>query len=141
MPNPMVGAVIVRDGQIVGEGWHERYGSPHAEVNAIKAVENPTILNECSIYVTLEPCSHFGKTPPCANLLIDSGIRHVIIGCSDPNPKVAGQGVSRLRDAGITVTEGVRERECVTLNRRFILFHRLRRPFVVLKWAEITDCP
>ncbi|NBT07067.1 MAG: bifunctional diaminohydroxyphosphoribosylaminopyrimidine deaminase/5-amino-6-(5-phosphoribosylamino)uracil reductase RibD, partial [Betaproteobacteria bacterium] len=104
MPNPMVGAVIVHNETVIGEGFHERYGGPHAEVHAIQSVQDKSLLKEATIYVTLEPCSHFGKTPPCADLLIESGIKHVVVGCEDPNPKVAGSGIKKLQDAGIRVT-------------------------------------
>lgn len=139
MPNPMVGAVIVHNDIIIGEGFHARYGGPHAEVHAIQSVKDPSLLKDSTIYVSLEPCSHFGKTPPCADLLVKSGIPNVVIGCRDPNPQVSGRGIQKLRDAGITVHEGVSERECIMLNRRFILFHRLQRPYVILKWAETAD--
>lgn len=139
MPNPMVAAVIVRDGQVIGEGYHQRYGGPHAEVVAVESVSDRSLLKESTLYVTLEPCSHFGKTPPCADLVIESGIRNVVVGCRDPNPKVAGQGIQKLRDAGISVHEGLRARECVVLNRRFMLFHLQHRPYVILKWAETAD--
>jgi diaminohydroxyphosphoribosylaminopyrimidine deaminase/5-amino-6-(5-phosphoribosylamino)uracil reductase len=139
MPNPMVGAVIVHNNTIIGEGYHQQYGGPHAEVFAFETVANKEVLKEATLYVSLEPCSHFGKTPPCADLVIQSGIRNVAVGCRDPNPKVAGQGIQKLRDAGITVHEGIRERECVMLNRRFILFQRMKRPYVILKWAETAD--
>ena len=139
MPNPMVGAVIVHEDTIIGEGYHQAYGGPHAEVFAVQSVQDRSLLKDSTIYVSLEPCSHFGKTPPCADLIIESGIKSVVVGCRDPNPKVAGQGIQKLRDAGIAVHEGVRERECVMLNRRFILFQRMRRPYVILKWAETAD--
>jgi len=139
MPNPMVGAVIVHEDTIIGEGYHQAYGGPHAEVFAVQSVQDRSLLKDSTIYVSLEPCSHFGKTPPCADLIIESGIKSVVVGCKDPNPKVAGQGIQKLRDAGIAVHEGVRERECVMLNRRFILFQRMRRPYVILKWAETAD--
>lgn len=139
MPNPMVGAVIVHNDTVIGEGYHQVYGGPHAEVFAVDSVRDRSLLKEATLYVSLEPCSHFGKTPPCADLVIESGIRNVVVGCRDPNPKVAGQGIQKLRDAGITIHEGVRERECVMLNRRFILFQRTRRPYVILKWAETAD--
>jgi diaminohydroxyphosphoribosylaminopyrimidine deaminase/5-amino-6-(5-phosphoribosylamino)uracil reductase len=139
MPNPMVGAVIVYNDRIIGEGYHQLYGGPHAEVFALEAVRDRSLLKDATLYVSLEPCSHFGKTPPCADLVLKSGIRNVVVGCRDPNPKVAGHGIQTLREAGISVTEGVRERECVVLNRRFILFHRLKRPYVILKWAETAD--
>jgi diaminohydroxyphosphoribosylaminopyrimidine deaminase/5-amino-6-(5-phosphoribosylamino)uracil reductase len=135
----MVGAVIVHNDTIIGEGYHQVYGGPHAEVFAIEAVQDRALLKDAILYVSLEPCSHFGKTPPCADLVIQSGIRTVVVGCKDPNPKVAGQGIQKLRDAGISVYEGIRERECVMLNRRFILFQRLQRPYVILKWAETAD--
>jgi len=139
MPNPLVGAVVVHNDRIIGEGYHQRYGGPHAEVFAINSVFDRTLLKDATIYVTLEPCSHFGKTPPCADLVIQSGIRNVVVGCRDPNPKVAGQGIQKLRNAGIVVHEGIRERECIMLNRRFILFQRMKRPYVILKWAETAD--
>ncbi len=138
MPNPMVGAVIVHKDRIIGEGYHEVYGGPHAEVNAIRAVQDPTLLKESTLFVTLEPCAHFGKTPPCADLVIESGIPHVAVGCRDPFPQVAGRGIAKLRNAGITVTELLRD-ECVLLNRRFILAHRERRPYIILKWAQSAD--
>ena len=139
MPNPMVGAVIVHNDTIIGEGYHQQYGGPHAEVFAVQAVQDRSLLKDATIYVSLEPCSHFGKTPPCADLVIESGIRNVVVGCNDPNPKVAGKGIQKLRDAGITVHEGVRERECIMLNRRFMMFQRMQRPYVILKWAETAD--
>lgn len=139
MPNPMVGAVVVHHDRIIGEGYHQRYGGPHAEVFAIESVSDRSLLKDATIYVSLEPCSHFGKTPPCADLIIQSGIRTVVIGCRDPNPKVAGQGIQKLRDAGVTVHVGIRERESIMLNRRFILFQRMKRPYVILKWAETAD--
>jgi len=139
MPNPMVGAVIVHNDTIIGEGYHQAYGGPHAEAFAFEAVAHQELLKDSTLYVSLEPCSHFGKTPPCADLIIRSGIRNVVVGCKDPNPQVAGQGIKKLRDVGITVHEGIRERECVMLNRRFILFQRMKRPYVILKWAETAD--
>ena len=138
-PNPMVGAVIVCDGRIIGEGWHRRFGGPHAEVNAVRSVENSEMLRRSTIYVTLEPCSHYGKTPPCAKLLIDSGVSRVVVGSLDPNPKVAGRGVAMLRDAGAEVTVGVLEEECKALNRAFMTSQTLRRPYVMLKWACSSD--
>ena len=138
MPNPMVGAVLVHKNRIIGEGYHEVYGGPHAEVNAIRAVRDPKLLKDSTLFVTLEPCAHFGKTPPCADLVIESGIRHVVVGCRDPFPEVAGRGIAKLQSAGITVTELLRD-ECVLLNRRFILAHRERRPYVILKWAQSAD--
>ena len=138
-PNPMVGAVVVYDGRIIGEGYHQHCGGPHAEVNAIRSVRNPELLSRSTIYVSLEPCAHYGKTPPCAQLLIDKGIRRVVVGCRDPFPKVDGRGIDMLRKAGIEVREGVLEEECLWLNRRFITFHTLRRPYITLKWAQSCD--
>ncbi len=141
MPNPMVGAVIVHDGRIIGEGWHRRYGGPHAEVNAVRSVrpEDETLLPLSTIYVSLEPCSHWGKTPPCAELLVEKGFRRIVVGCLDPNEKVSGRGIQRLRDAGAKVVVGVLEKECKWLNRKFITFHTLHRPYITLKWAESAD--
>lgn len=138
MPNPMVGAVIVHKDRIIGEGYHEVYGGPHAEVNAIRTVRDPKLLKESTLFVTLEPCAHFGKTPPCADLIIESQIPNVVVGCRDPFSEVAGRGIAKLESAGITVTELLRD-ECVLLNRRFILAHRERRPYVILKWAQSAD--
>lgn len=138
-PNPMVGAVIVCDGRIIGEGWHRRFGGPHAEVNAVRSVADPAMLRRSTIYVTLEPCSHYGKTPPCAKLLIDMGLPRVVVGSLDPNEKVAGRGVRMLREAGADVTVGVLEEECRALNRAFMTAHTLRRPYVMLKWACSAD--
>jgi diaminohydroxyphosphoribosylaminopyrimidine deaminase/5-amino-6-(5-phosphoribosylamino)uracil reductase len=138
MPNPRVGAVLVHKDRIIGEGYHEVYGGPHAEVNAIRAVRDPKLLTESTLFVTLEPCAHFGKTPPCADLVIESGIPHVVVGCRDPFPEVAGRGIAKLQNAGIEVTEILRD-ECILLNRHFILAHRERRPYVILKWAQSAD--
>ncbi len=141
-PNPMVGAVITAaDGRIIGEGWHRRYGSGHAEVNAVASVSETDrhLLPESTIYVTLEPCSHYGKTPPCAKLLIDNHLRRVVIGASDPNPLVSGRGVRMLREAGIEVTEGVLADECRALNSRFMTAQILGRPHITLKWAQSAD--
>lgn len=140
-PNPMVGAVIVHSGRIIGEGYHRRCGEGHAEVNAIASVApaDRHLLPLSTIYVTLEPCSHYGKTPPCSRLIIDNRIPRVVIGTVDPYEKVAGRGVTMLRDAGIEVTTGVLEDECRELNRRFFTAHTLRRPFVTLKWAQSAD--
>ena len=141
MPNPMVGAVIVHDGRIIGEGWHRRYGGPHAEVNAVRSVrpEDEALFSQSTIYVSLEPCSHWGKTPPCAELLVEKGFRRVVVGCLDPNEKVSGRGIQRLREAGAEVVVGVLEKECRWLNRKFITFHTLHRPYITLKWAESAD--
>lgn len=141
-PNPMVGAVIVGpDGRIIGEGWHRRYGGPHAEVNAIASVreEDKKLLPLSTIYVTLEPCSHYGKTPPCSKLIIEKRLKRVIIGMSDPFKEVSGRGIRMLRDAGIEVVENILEEECRNLNRRFITAHTLHRPFIQLKWAQSAD--
>lgn len=141
-PNPMVGAVIVSaDGRIIGEGWHRRFGQGHAEVNAVASVAEADrpLLHSATIYVTLEPCSHYGKTPPCAKLLIDCGIGRVVIASGDPNPKVSGRGVAMLREAGIEVAEGLMAEESRALNRPFMTAHTLRRPFVTLKWAQSAD--
>jgi len=138
-PNPMVGAVLVHNDRIIGEGYHHRYGEAHAEPNAIHSVSDKSLLSECTMYVNLEPCSHYGKTPPCANLIISSGIPRVIIGTTDPNPKVAGKGIQLLREAGITVITGVLEKECNELNKRFFIWQREKRPYVLLKWAQSHD--
>lgn len=138
-PNPLVGSVIVSNGKIIGEGWHFKAGSPHAEVNAIKSVRDKGILNKATIYVSLEPCSHYGKTPPCADLIVQSGIKNIVIGSLDPNPQVAGRGVKKLIDAGCRVEVGVLEKECLELNKRFFTFHQQKRPYIILKWAETLD--
>jgi len=138
-PNPLVGCVIVHNNKIIGEGWHKQAGNPHAEVNAINSVTNESLLKEATIYVSLEPCSHFGKTPPCANLIIEKGIKNVVIGSLDPNPKVAGKGIQLLKDAGCTVIERVLEDRCNQLNKRFFMFHIKKRPYIILKWAETND--
>ena len=152
-PNPMVGAVIVAremsmvNGQcsmkdrIIGEGYHVRCGEGHAEVNAFAAVSaaDEALLGEATLYVSLEPCSHYGKTPPCADLIIKKGVRRVVIGCQDDFAAVAGRGIEKLRQAGIDVTVGVMEQECRWLNRRFFTFHRLQRPYIILKWAQTAN--
>lgn len=138
-PNPMVGAVIVCDGKIIGEGYHVRCGEAHAEVNAIRSVKDPSLLKRATIYVSLEPCSHYGKTPPCADLIIEKQIPRIVIGCQDPFAKVAGRGIQKLKDAGREVVVGVLEAECRQLIRRFITFHTQRRPYITLKWAESAD--
>lgn len=139
-PNPMVGAVIVApDGTIIGEGWHRKCGEGHAEVNAVASVKDVNLLKDSTIYVTLEPCSHYGKTPPCAHLLIERGIPRVVVGCLDPFVEVSGRGVKMLEDAGIEVVVGVLEQECRDLNRRFMTAHTTRRPWVQLKWAQTAD--
>lgn len=138
-PNPMVGSVIVYEGKIIGEGWHKKAGEPHAEVNAINSVKDKSLLKKATIYVSLEPCSHFGKTPPCCNLIIDNKIPNVVIGTVDPNIKVAGNGIKRLMEAGVRVNVGVLEKECYELNKRFFTFHEKKRPYIILKWAESQD--
>ena len=138
-PNPMVGAVIVsKEGRIIGEGYHVRCGKGHAEVNAFASVKNEdeALLHEATVYVSLEPCSHYGKTPPCADLIIRKGVRRVVCGCIDPFAEVHGRGVEKLRKAGIEVTVGVLEKECLELNKRFITYNTHHRPYVILKWAE-----
>jgi diaminohydroxyphosphoribosylaminopyrimidine deaminase/5-amino-6-(5-phosphoribosylamino)uracil reductase len=141
-PNPMVGAVIVSaDGRIIGEGFHICCGQGHAEVNAFASV-NPAdehLLSEATLYVSLEPCSHYGKTPPCADLIVSKGIRRVVVGCIDEFAEVQGRGIRKLRNAGIEVTVGVLENECKALNRRFFTFHRLHRPYIILKWAQTAN--
>lgn len=138
-PNPMVGAVIVCDSRIIGEGYHRRCGGPHAEVNAINSVKERDLLSRSTIYVSLEPCAHYGKTPPCADLIIETGIRRVVIGCTDPFAKVNGLGIKKLREAGCEVQVGVLEQECRELNHRFFTFHEKHRPWIILKWAQSND--
>ena len=140
-PNPMVGAVIVHDGRIIGEGYHAYYGGPHAEVNAINSVkpEDLPFLKDSTIYVTLEPCAHYGKTPPCASLIVEKGIPNVVVGTLDPNPLVAGKGIKILNDAGISVKEGILEKECQEINRRFMFAQTSERPWIILKWAQSSD--
>ena len=141
-PNPMVGAVIVSsDGRIIGEGYHVRCGEGHAEVNAFASVkpEDEPLLAAATVYVSLEPCSHYGKTPPCADLIIKKGVKRVVVGCVDPFAEVQGRGIRRLIDAGIEVEVGVLEKECEALNRRFFTFHREHRPYIILKWAQTAN--
>lgn len=138
-PNPMVGCVIVHDGIIIGEGFHEKFGQPHAEVNAIRSVRNPELLLYSTLYVSLEPCAHFGKTPPCSDLIIESRIPRVVIGTVDPFAQVAGKGIERMKNAGIEVDLGLLEAECRDLNRRFFTFHEKKRPYIILKWAQTLD--
>lgn len=139
--NPMVGAVIVHNGRIIGEGFHRRYGEGHAEVNAVASVSaaDAALLPESTIYVTLEPCSHYGKTPPCSKLIIDKGIRRVVVGSLDPFPEVSGRGIRMLREAGREVVTGVLEKECLELNRQFMTAHTRKRPYILLKWAQSAD--
>lgn len=138
-PNPLVGSVIVHDGRIIGEGWHRAFGDAHAEVVAVASVHDKHLLPASTVYVTLEPCTHYGKTPPCANMLIEHGVRRVVIGATDSNPKVAGGGIARLRDAGVEVSTGVLEESCRYVNRRFFTFVEQKRPYIILKWAETSD--
>lgn len=137
--NPLVGSVIVCDGKIIGEGWHRKAGEPHAEVNAVNSVKDKSLLSKATIYVSLEPCSHFGKTPPCCDLIIAHNIPNVVIGTVDPFAKVAGNGIKKLIEAGKNVTVGVLEDECNELNKRFFTFHQQKRPYIFLKWAESAD--
>jgi len=138
-PNPMVGSVIVLNDSIIGEGWHKKAGEPHAEVNAINSVSDKSLLKDATIYVSLEPCSHYGKTPPCANLIVENGIRNVVIGVIDENSIVSGRGVKHLQNNGCNVVVGILEKECKELNKRFFTFHIKKRPFIILKWAETAD--
>jgi diaminohydroxyphosphoribosylaminopyrimidine deaminase / 5-amino-6-(5-phosphoribosylamino)uracil reductase len=138
-PNPMVGCVLVHHNKIIGEGWHKKYGGWHAEVNAVNSVEDTSLLSESTAYVTLEPCSHFGKTPPCADLLIKYELKKVIICNIDSNPLVGGKGIAKLQQAGITVQTGVLEAEGRELNKRFFTFMEKKRPYIILKWAETAD--
>ncbi len=138
-PNPMVGAVLVCNGRIIGEGYHRRCGEAHAEVNAINSVRQQKLISHSTIYVSLEPCAHYGKTPPCAQLIIDRKIQRVVVGCRDPFARVDGRGIAMLREAGINVTVGILEQECLWLNRHFITFHTLGRPYITLKWAQSKD--
>ncbi len=137
--NPMVGSVIVYDGDIIGEGYHEKYGEAHAEVNAINSVKDKSLLPKSTLYVNLEPCAHFGKTPPCSNLIIEHKIPKVVIGCVDTFSEVAGKGIQKMKDAGTEVVVGVLERESRELNKRFFTFHEKKRPYITLKWAESKD--
>lgn len=138
-PNPLVGAVVVHKGKIIGEGYHRQYGGPHAEVNAVNSVKDKNLLQEATIYVTLEPCSHYGKTPPCADMLVANRLKRVVVGCIDPFAKVCGNGIDKLRQAGIEVSVGVCEQECTELIKRFRTFHKYKRPYIILKWAQSAD--
>ncbi|GGE29304.1 bifunctional diaminohydroxyphosphoribosylaminopyrimidine deaminase/5-amino-6-(5-phosphoribosylamino)uracil reductase RibD [Psychroflexus planctonicus] len=138
-PNPLVGAVVVHENKIIGEGWHHEAGKPHAEVNAIAQVKDESLLKQSTIYVNLEPCSHFGKTPPCSDLIIAKGIKKVVIGMLDPFEKVAGRGIKKLMDAGCQVQVGVLEDQCKALNQRFLTYHLQKRPYIILKWAASQD--
>jgi diaminohydroxyphosphoribosylaminopyrimidine deaminase/5-amino-6-(5-phosphoribosylamino)uracil reductase len=138
-PNPMVGSVIVYNNEIIGEGYHQKAGEPHAEINAINSVKDKSLLPESTIYVSLEPCAHFGKTPPCAEKIVEIGFKKVVIGAMDSHDKVNGKGKKIIQDAGIEVVSGILEKECIELNKRFFTFHNKKRPFVILKWAESND--
>ncbi len=138
-PNPLVGSVIVHNGKIIGEGYHQKAGETHAEINAINSVENPELLPESTIYVSLEPCAHFGKTPPCSLKLREIGFRKVVIGAMDSHDKVNGKGKKILMDAGIETISGILEDECRELNKRFFTYHEKKRPYIILKWAESND--
>lgn len=138
-PNPLVGSVIVHDDRIIGEGYHKQFGKAHAEVNAIQSVVNKDLLKHSTLYVNLEPCSHFGKTPPCADLIIRNKIPRVVVGSYDPNPKVAGKGIQKLREAGVEVTTEILKAESDFLNRRFITAHTKLRPYIILKWAQSAN--
>ena len=140
-PNPMVGAVLVNNGQIIGEGYHRRYGQPHAEVNCINSVKekDKDKISRSTLYVSLEPCAHFGKTPPCTDLIIANKIPEVVIGCRDPFKEVDGKGIEKLKNAGVNVVYGILEKECQQLNKRFFTFHIQHRPYIILKWAETAD--
>ncbi len=138
-PNPRVGCIIVKDGEVIGEGWHRKYGEAHAEVNAVANVSDTNKLNGSTAYVNLEPCSHHGKTPPCADMLIQQGVKKVVISNKDTNPLVAGEGIKKLEEAGVEVITGVLEKEGRELNKRFFTFHERQRPYIILKWAQTTD--
>ena len=138
-PNPMVGCIIICRGKIIGEGFHQKYGEAHAEVNAVNSVANPELLKESTLYVTLEPCAHHGLTPPCSDLIVQKQIPRVVIGAIDPFSEVAGKGIEKLRKAGIEVELGILEKECRELNKRFFTFHKKKRPYIILKWAQTLD--
>ena len=138
-PNPMVGCVIVHNEIVIGEGYHQEYGQAHAEVNAINSVTDKKLLAESTLYVNLEPCSHYGKTPPCSDLIIEHKIKRVVVGCLDTNPLVAGKGIEKLRNAGVEVITDVLKEECRSLNKRFFTFHENKRPYIILKWAQTKD--
>lgn len=138
-PNPMVGCVIVHDEKIIGEGWHQNYGGPHAEVHAITAVEDKYVLRESTVYVNLEPCSHVGKTPPCTDLLLEHQVKKVVVANLDTNPNVSGNGIKKLREAGVVVITGIFDKKGRELNKRFFTLMEKQRPFIMLKWAQTSD--
>jgi diaminohydroxyphosphoribosylaminopyrimidine deaminase / 5-amino-6-(5-phosphoribosylamino)uracil reductase len=140
-PNPMVGAVLVYENRIIGEGWHQQYGGAHAEVNCINSVKTTdrALIPFSTLYVSLEPCAHYGKTPPCTKLIMEQQIKKVVIGCRDPFEAVNGKGIEQLQNAGVEVMVNVLEKECIKLNRRFFGFHQLGRPYIILKWAQTAD--
>ena len=138
-PNPIVGCVIVHEGKIIGEGWHKKAGDAHAEVNAINSVKDKTLLSASTLYVSLEPCVHYGKTPPCSELIIKHKIPHVVVGCKDLYSKVSGKGIQSMRESGINVDVAVLEDQCIESHKRFFTFHNKKRPYIILKWAETND--
>ncbi|MFB6319328.1 bifunctional diaminohydroxyphosphoribosylaminopyrimidine deaminase/5-amino-6-(5-phosphoribosylamino)uracil reductase RibD [Saccharicrinis sp. FJH54] len=138
-PNPLVGCVIVHKEKIIGEGYHKEFGGPHAEVNAINSVKDKSHLSDSTLYVNLEPCAHFGKTPPCSDLIVSSKIPHVVIGTTDPFSKVSGKGIEKMEEAGVKVDVGLMEEESREINKRFFTFHNRKRPYIILKWAETVD--
>jgi len=138
-PNPMVGCVIVNNAKIIGKGYHEKFGEAHAEINAIASVKNKKLLKDSILYVSLEPCAHYGKTPPCSDAILKCGIRKVVIGSVDPNPLVKGKGIEKLIRGGCDVVTGILEKECIELNKRFFTFYREKRPYIILKWAMTKD--
>lgn len=138
-PNPMVGCVIAGDSGVLGEGYHEKFGGAHAEVNSLNSVDRKASMDGATLYVNLEPCAHQGKTGPCTEAIIASGIKRVVIGCKDPNPEVNGKGIEKLKTAGIEVVTGVLERECTDVNKRFFTYHQKKRPYIILKWAQSAD--
>ena len=138
-PNPIVGCVIVHQGKIIGEGWHKQAGDAHAEVNAINSVKNKSILCESTLYVSLEPCVHYGKTPPCTELIIKYKIPDVVVGCKDLYSKVSGRGIQSMRESGINVRVGILNDKCIESHKRFFTFHKKKRPYIILKWAETKD--
>lgn len=138
-PNPLVGCVIVHNGKIIGEGYHQKFGEAHAEIKAIDSVKNKKLLKDSTLYVTLEPCAHYGKTPPCSDAIVAHGIKRVVIGSVDPNPLVKGKGIAKLMRNGCNVVVGVLEKECMDLNKRFFTFYREKRPYIILKWAMTKD--